>query len=176
MISQLTVCLSAPPTHFITIPDFLAAAAIIILRKELHRDLQPEWSEDHRFNKASYLCPFTLNLVKLHIPYIYLHKILKYLYWFQIFIIKIKTSRNPVRAVLERTAKEFRENVLSRHFYDHHKFPGVRTILARAGLSQNSHLLRSQTGTRGQPDDESRGRENRRERRNKLSAPLMKQI
>ena len=64
-----------------------------------------------------------------------------------------------MRAVLERTAKEFRENVLSRHFYDNHKFPGVRTILARSGLAP----VTEPEGDTGTPDDESRGRENRRE-------------
>ena len=80
-----------------------------------------------------------------------------------------------MRAVLERTAKEFRENVLSRHFYDNHKFPGVRTILARAGLAP----VTEPDGDTG-PDNlmmrAGAGKTDASGRRNKLSAPLMKQI
>ena len=81
--------------------------------------------------------------------------------------------------VLGRTAKEFRENVLSRHFYDNHKFPGVRTILARAGLAPVTHLTGPGTGEQEDDGREKRsGAEERREdeKRNKLSGPLMKQI
>ena len=80
--------------------------------------------------------------------------------------------------VLGRTAKEFRENVLSRHFYDNHKFPGVRTILARAGLAPVTHLTGPGTGEQDDGREKRSGAEERREdeKRNKLSGPLMKQI